>query len=67
MYIQINVACDDPAQLEAAEKAFRDLADEVRVKNIAGTTDHQVYVQLNASAGFQVGAPADVPEAPKVA
>jgi hypothetical protein len=57
LYIQINVTCDEPSQLEAAEKAFRDLADEVRAKSIAGSSDHQVYVQLNANSFFQVGGP----------
>lgn len=61
MYIQVYVHCDDPSQLDAAKSAMQAVAEELRTKNIAGSTDNHVSVQLNASHSFSTAA--TVPDA----
>lgn len=56
MYIQVFVHCDEPSQLDAAKSAMEELAEELRTKNIAGSTDNTVSVQLNSNVGFTTSA-----------
>lgn len=55
MYIQVYVHCDEPSQLEAAKSAMEAVAEELRTKSIAGSTNNYVTVQLNASESFSAG------------
>lgn len=61
MYIQVFVHCDEPSQLDAAKVAMEQVAEELRTREIAGSTSNYVSVQLNASHAFTTGA--TVPDA----
>lgn len=61
MYIQVFVHCDEPSQLESAKVAMEQVAEELRTRDVAGSTSNQVSVQLNASTGFNTGT--EIPDA----